>query len=76
MTPVFQKPGEVRFMAPHPRYLVQQNNRLAPVVDALAKQPKRLHPRIWNDLRTYGLRAKPFSEIPQLIGVRLPFPRA
>jgi hypothetical protein len=35
--PVFQKAWKVRFVATHPRYLVQQYNCLASVIDSLAK---------------------------------------
>ena len=62
-------------MTAHPRNLVEKNYSLLAVVNTLAEKPKRLHPRIRNDLCAQSLRTQSLAEIPQLVGVRLPLAR-
>ena len=72
---VLEISGEVRFMLPHPGYLIQQN-QLAPATrNPPGQQPKRLWPGFRHDKLPPGLFRKSFSEVTELVGVSLAFSR-
>ena len=59
-------------MPSHPGDLVQQDDGFPPIIEALAEQAERLRPGIGNDAGAQRLGAQAFSEIAELVGVRLP----
>ena len=58
-------------MASHPGNFVKQHDGFLFPAYSAAKKPECLRPRIWGDLGSYGLCAKPLAEILQLVEIGL-----